>query len=117
MKIVVNLLACIGAIFLLGYLLPEQVHYDDISVVLASGAILWLINSLIRPILKLIALPLTVITLGLFSLVINTLLVMLADYLVPGISFGGFWPSFLLALMVSILQVILGKTFQDGKKK
>lgn len=117
MKIVVNLLACIAAIFLVGYILPDQVQYANISVVLASGAILWLINTLIRPILKLIALPLTVLTLGLFSLVLNTLMVMLTDYLVPGISFGGFMPSLLLALMVSILQVILSKVFKEGKKK
>jgi len=117
MKFAINLLACIGAIFLLGFILPEQVTYDNISVVLASGAILWLINTLIRPILKLIALPLTIVTLGLFSLVINTLLVMLTDYLVPGISFGGFWPSFLLALAVTVLQVVLSKAYRENKKK
>jgi putative membrane protein len=117
MKIAVNLIACIAAIFLLSAILPDQVKYDGIAVVLAAGALLWLFNLLLRPILKLITLPLNLITLGLFSLVLNTLLVMLADTLVPAISFGGFLPSLLLSLVVSILQLVLGKSFKEGKKK
>jgi putative membrane protein len=115
MRIVINLLACIAAIFLLDAILPAQVTYDGIVAVLTAGVILWLINTLVRPVLKLLTLPLTVLTFGLFSLILNTLLVMLADYLLPGISFGGFWPSFLLALLVSLVQVALNKIFQDAR--
>jgi putative membrane protein len=114
-KIIVKLLACVAAVFLMGQIMPRQIHYDGIAALLITGVILWLINLLIRPILKLIALPLTLLTLGLFSLVINTLMVMLADVLIPGTDFGGFWPSFLIALAVSVLEVVLGKIFKEER--
>jgi uncharacterized membrane protein YvlD (DUF360 family) len=52
------------------------------------------------------------LTLGLFSLVVNALMVMLTDLIVPGISFGNFWSSLALALVVSLIQVILGRVFK-----
>ena len=115
MKIIVKLLACIAAVFLMSLIMPRQIHYDGIIVLFITGAILWLINLVIRPILKLIALPLTLLTLGLFSLVINTLMVMLTDALIPGTDFGGFWPCLLIALAVSILEVVLGKIFKEER--
>ncbi|MEA4890488.1 MAG: phage holin family protein [Clostridiaceae bacterium] len=114
MKTLIHLASCIGAIFLLQALLPQDVHYANVTVALTTGVILWLINILIRPIIKVITLPITLLTLGLFSLVINTLMVMLADYLVDAISFGGFLPSFFLALMVSVLQVVLSGLFHEN---
>lgn len=113
MKILINLAACIGAIFLMSYVLSDQISFDSPIIVVVAGTILWLINGLVRPVIKLITLPLTLVTLGLFSLVINTLMVMLTDWLVPGIELGGFWPSFALALVVSLLQVILSRIFKD----
>jgi putative membrane protein len=115
MRIIINLLACIAAIFLLDAILPAKVSYDGMLAVVTAGVILWLVNTLVRPVLRLLTLPLTLLTLGLFSLVLNTLLVMLVDSLLPGISFGGFWPSFLLALLVSLVQVVLNKIFQDAR--
>lgn len=115
MKTLIHLISCIAAIFLIQVLLPDQVHYDSAGVAVLTGLVLWLINILIRPVIKLIAFPITLVTLGIFSLVINTLMVMLADYLVDAVSFGGFGPSFLLAIFVSILQVILSKVFREGR--
>src|SRR5690554_5723149 len=113
MKIVINLAACIGAIFLMSYILPDYISYETPVVVIVTGTVLWLINTLVRPIIKLITLPLTILTLGLFSLIVNTLMVMLTDALVAGINLGGFWPSLALALVVSLLQVILSRVFKD----
>lgn len=115
MKVLAHLLACIAAIFLLQLLLPDKVQYDEPMTAVLAGGILWLVNSLIRPIIKLVALPITLVTLGLFSLVINTLMVMLVDGLIQSISFGGFGPSFLLAIMVSVLQVVLKKTLKESR--
>lgn len=113
MKILVNWLSCIAAILVLSYLLPGKVHYDGTLALVAAGTLLWLINALVRPILRIIALPITILTLGLFSLVLNTLMVMLADNLLPTVSFGGFWSSFLLAILVSVIQVVLNGIFKD----
>lgn len=115
MKIVINLVACIGAIFLMSYILTDQIVFDSPMAVIIAGTILWLVNTVVRPLIKLVTLPLTIITLGLFSLVINTLMVMLTDYIVPGVSLGGFWAALLLALVVSLLQVLLSGLYKDKK--
>jgi len=113
MKVFVKWLSCIVAILVIGYLLPDKIHYEGTVAVVAAGTLLWLINTIVRPVLRLIALPITILTLGLFSLILNTLMVMLADALLPTVSFGGFWPSLLLALLVSVLQMVLGKVMKD----
>lgn len=108
MKLLMKWLSCIAAIAIMVGILPDRVRYSDSIGLLTAGTLIWLINALVRPILRLISLPITIMTLGLFSLVLNTLMVMLADSLLTTVSFGGFWPSFLLALLVSAIQVVLG---------
>ena len=57
----------------------------------------------IKPVLTILTLPITIITLGLFSLVINALLVLLAALIVPGFSVDGFWSAFFFALVLAII--------------
>lgn len=79
-----------------------------------------LLNALLRPLLKLLTCPLIFLTLGLFTLVINTFLFWLAG--VVGTNFGvgftvdGFWPAFLGGLIVSVVSVALTMIFKDDKK-
>ena len=70
---------------------------------LIAAVVLGALNLFIRPILVVLTFPITVITLGLFSLVINAGLVMLASLVVPGFSVDGFWTAFLFALVLSIV--------------
>ncbi len=80
-----------------------------------------LLNALLRPLLKLLTCPLIILTLGVFTLVINTFLFWLAG--VVGTNFGvgftvaGFWPAFLGGLIVSVVSVVLTMIFKDDKKK
>jgi len=89
---------------------------DWISVILL-GLILGLLNALVRPILKLLTCPLIFLTLGLFTLVINTLIFWLAG--VIGNAFGvgftadGFWPVFLGGLIVTAVSVLLTLVLKD----
>jgi len=69
----------------------------------------------VRPVVKLLTLPLTLLTLGLFSLVVNTLMVLLVDSLVPGIALNGFWAAFVLALFVSVLQMVIIRLFHEDR--
>ena len=115
MKLLAHLLACIAAIFLMQVMLPDLIQYDSAFVVVAAGLILWVVNTLVRPIIKLVTLPLTILTLGPFSLVINTMMVLLVDYLVPGINLSGFFAGLLLALIVSVLQVVIIKLFHEDR--
>jgi putative membrane protein len=87
---------------------------------LGLGLIFGLLNALVRPVLKFLTCPLIVLTLGLFTLVINTLLFWLTG--VIGLNFGigftvdGFWPAFLGGLIVSIVSVILTAVLRDDKR-
>lgn len=79
---------------------------------LIAGAVLWLVNLIVRPLLVLITIPVNIMTLGLFGLVINTWMVMLVAKIVDDFSIGGFWTSFGLALLVSFVNAILEKTLK-----
>lgn len=65
--------------------------------------VLGFINSVIRPVLQLLALPISVLTLGFFALVINGLMFGLAAYMLEGFSVAGFWPAFFGALLYSAI--------------
>ena len=83
-----------------------------------------LLNALLRPLLKLLTCPLIILTLGLFTLVINTLMLMLTswvgNYFNLGLSVDGFWPAFLGAVVISVVSVVLSLVLRDefkGKKR
>jgi len=79
------------------------------------AAVIILINITIKPILIVLTLPLTIFTLGLFLLVINALMFMLADYLIPGFHVDNFWWALLFAIVVSIINSLFGNSFSPGK--
>lgn len=89
------------AIGIASYLVPGVTV--TLAGALVAAVVLGALNLFIRPILVVLTLPITIITLGLFSLVINALLVMLASYLVPGFLVAGFWTAFLFALVLSVV--------------
>ncbi len=67
-----------------------------------SGLLLGFVNAIIRPVLLILTLPLSVVTLGFFVLIINTLMLLLVAWLVPGFSVEGFWTGFFIAIFVSV---------------
>ena len=77
------------------------------TAALIAGAILGLVNALVRPVLFVLTLPITVVTLGFFILVVNAICFSLTAYLVPGFSVSGFWPAVFGALLVSVVSWIL----------
>ena len=68
---------------------------------LLAGFILWLVNLVIRPILIILTIPLNILTLGLFTLIINTFMIRLTGGLLPGFHIYGFGTAFLVSLLVS----------------
>jgi putative membrane protein len=84
-----------------------------------SGLLLGLVNAVVRPVLIILTLPLTVVTLGLFLLVINALMVLLVAWLVPGFTVAGFWTGVLLAVFLSVFgwgtNLVLGRYAVDVK--
>ena len=85
----------------------ESINLEGFFSAILAVMILALINAFIRPIFLLLTLPLTVITLGLFTLVINAALFKLTSVLVPGFHVGGFWSALGGALIYSILVLLI----------
>jgi putative membrane protein len=84
------------------------VSYDDWQSLMAAALVLGLLNSLVKPLLVLLAIPFVVLSFGLFLLFINALLLILADKLVHGFHVGGFWSAMGASLMISLLTMLLG---------
>jgi len=94
------------ALLTVAYVLPG-IHVDGFTAALVAALILGLINTLLRPLLILLTLPVTVVTLGLFILVINGLLFWFAGSVLKGFEVSGFWVGMLGALLYSIFSSVL----------
>ncbi|HEY3430472.1 MAG TPA: phage holin family protein [Cyclobacteriaceae bacterium] len=89
------------AVVLTAYLLPG-VDVTDYWTALIVAIVLVVANVVVKPILIILTIPITIVTLGLFLLVINALIILMADYLVDGFSVNGFWWALLFSLILSI---------------
>ncbi|KLU65576.1 membrane protein of unknown function [Desulfosporosinus acididurans] len=95
-RILVNTLVFLVAAQFLPIHASSPLHY------LGAGLILWIVNLLIRPVLIVLTIPLNLLTLGIFTLIINTWMIMLTSGLVPGFYVRGFGAAFTISLMVSL---------------
>jgi len=95
------------AILLIGYLLPGILRADDAMAALGAAFVLGLVNAVVRPLFVLLTLPITVVTLGLFLLVINGLLLMFVTAFVPGFHVNGFLGAVAGSVLVSVVSGIL----------
>jgi putative membrane protein len=102
------------ALLAVAYLLPS-IHVASFGAALIAALVLGLVNTLIRPVLVVLTLPVTLLTLGLFLLVINGLLFWLVGNLLDGFSVGGFWPGVFGALLYSLISWLLGSLLQRGE--
>jgi putative membrane protein len=110
MKMITHLFVSAVAILISAYLVPGIVVTLVGSIVLA--VVLGIINIFIKPVIKIITLPITILTLGLFSMVLNALFIILASKVVPGFVVYGFWPAFWFALVLSLVNAFFN-LFKD----
>jgi putative membrane protein len=104
------------AVLLTAYLLPG-VSVDDYWTALWVALVLSFVNIFIKPVLIVLTIPITFITLGLFLLVINALMILLADYFVDGFAVDGFWWALLFSLIVSLFNSLFSDLFGKEKKR
>lgn len=107
-KFVLKCLANMLGIYLSSLLFPA-IAFASPAAVFWAGLVLGLINLLVRPLLLLIALPVNLLTLGLFTLAINAWLLMLAAHLAGGLVFPSFWLALAAALIVSMANILLDR--------
>ncbi|MBI3603891.1 MAG: phage holin family protein [Nitrospirae bacterium] len=94
------------AVFLAGQIVPG-ITVETFSAGMAAVIVLAFLNALVRPILYLFSLPFIILSLGLFMVIINALLLHLVAFLVKGFIVDGFWPSVWGALIISVTSTIL----------
>ena len=104
------------AVFLAVMIVPG-LEVDSLSAGLAAVLVLTFLNLLVRPILFVLTLPLIVLSLGLFLIVVNALLLELTAYLVRGFSVTGFWPAVGGAVVISLVTTILNALTSDRPPK
>lgn len=106
MKIIINLLVSALSVFLAAFILPG-VSVSGFLPALVAAVVLGVMNVFIKPIIGLLTLPITLLTFGLFALVINGVLVMVVGYLVDGFTVDGFLWAIVFAVVLSLVSWFL----------
>ncbi len=115
MNTIIKLLLNAVAVFVLAEIL-NGVYVDNYVTSLIVAVVLSILNVLVKPVLVILTLPVTILTLGLFLFVINALIILLVDKLIDGFSVDGIWTAMLFSILLSILQSLLHSFLKKDKK-
>jgi len=107
MNLLIRLVVSTLAVLVAAHLIPG-VGVASFTTAVVVAIVLGILNTFLKPVLQILALPITILTLGLFYFVINVLIIYLAAYLVSGFSVDGFIAALLFGFVVSIVSAILG---------
>lgn len=108
MRLLINIVVVGLVVLLLSYFLPG-VAVSSFLTALLVAAVLALLNALLRPLLVILTIPITILTLGLFLLVINAIIILIADALIPGFEVAGFLWALIFSLLLSLVAWLLDK--------
>lgn len=114
MRLLITWLINAVALMALPFLM-SSVHVTNFTTALIAALVLGLVNTLIRPVLVILTLPVTVISLGLFILVINALLFWMVSHWIDGFNVNGFWSAFIAAILYSIISWALSTLLLKDK--
>tara|TARA_R110002051_G_scaffold168821_2_gene239404 strand:- start:961 stop:1311 length:351 start_codon:yes stop_codon:yes gene_type:complete len=114
MKLILRILLSALAVVILAKILPG-IGVDSYTTAIIVAIVLSLLNFIVKPILVILTLPITILTLGLFLLIINAIIILLADNLISGFEVTNIWWALLFSLLLSFLQSILFSILKDDK--
>ena len=114
MKLLITWLASALAILLSAWLVPG-VYISGFGSALIAAIVLGVVNAIIRPILIVLTLPINILTLGLFTLVINAAMVALSAAVLPGFSISSFWTAVLFSLILTVIDWIIEGLIKEKK--
>jgi putative membrane protein len=112
MNFIIRLLITAAVAYGLSMILAPHIRIDSYSSALIFVLILGILNAIVKPILVLLTLPITILTLGIFLLVINVLMVLLADKFISGIYIDGFLWAFIFGILLSVLSSVINSLFK-----
>jgi len=116
MKTIFKILLTAVAVVLIANLLPD-VQIQNFTNAILVAVVLGILRVTVKPLLIFFTLPATIVTFGLFLLVINACIILLASYFVGGFVVAGFWTAFLFSLLLSLFQSILFSLLKENKRK
>jgi putative membrane protein len=93
----------------------KGIRFESAGAIIIAALLLGFANAIVRPLLILLTLPLTVLTFGLFLLVINALMILLVSALVRGFKVSGFWTALFASIFISILSFVISATIDGGR--
>ncbi len=110
LRIFITALLVMGIAYLM-----KGVIIDEFTTALTVAIVLGLLNFFVKPLLVLFTLPITFITLGLFLLVINALIILLCDHFIDGFSVNSFWTALVFSIILSLSQSLVYQITGDSK--
>jgi putative membrane protein len=116
MNMILRFLLSSIAVVLTAYLLPGA-DVTDFWTAMVVALVLSLVNIFVKPLLILFTIPVTIITLGLFLLVINAMMILLTDYFVDGFDVNGFWWALLFSLILSLFNSLFNDLFTPKEQR
>ena len=109
MRFIVNILITAVAVYIISKLLSPYVAINSFATAIIFALVLAVLNFIVKPLIIILTLPVTIVTLGLFLLVINVLIILLADKFVSGIKIDGFLWAFIFGILLSVITTVLNK--------
>ncbi len=116
MKLIFRILLTALAVVVIANFLPG-VQIANFTNAIIVAVVLGILRVTVKPLLIIFTLPATILTLGLFLLVINAVIILLADYFVDGFAVTGFWIALLFSLLLSLFQSFLYSIFESKERK
>ena len=115
MNFLAQLIVSALAVIITSLILPG-VHIDSPLTGVVVAAVLAVLNAIVKPILVILTIPITVITLGLFLLVINAGIILLVSHLVDGFNIEGFWTALFFSIILSLVTSVFNGLNRDKKE-
>jgi putative membrane protein len=111
--LIVGWVSNVGALFVAAWLLSGVTYGDEWWTLLIAAAVFTVVNAFIKPVLTILSIPFILVTLGLFYFLLNILMLYVTDWVVPDFEIETFWWGALAAIIVSIVNAILGRLLPD----
>lgn len=115
MRLLLNWLLSAVSLLIVSHLIPGF-YVRDFTAALIAALVIGLVNATLGLLLKILTLPLTILTLGIFWWIINALMLIFASHFVPGFAVHGFWPAFWGALVLALLNMVF-KSLTRGAER
>ena len=114
MRLILKWLITAAALYVAAALF-SGIQVADQQSLLIAALVIGLVNALVKPIVVVLTLPITFVTLGFFYLVVNAGMLLLAARITPGFELDGFWTAFFGAIVISLISMALGSVLPDEK--